>query len=140
MRKKTSGTPQGLFTYAVKGERGGNNSTSYRSWIPPKYRAPCILDILARQVSPLPVFPVTTLPPREMKTPAPRQSHLKTWVKQTKGWVLHLSLPPHVEIEGKQTQQTAVGPMASSDFSGEAAKEGGKGLASQVSAHVRDVM
>lgn len=41
MQKKTSGTPQGLFTYAVIGERGGNNTTSYRSWIPPEYQAPC---------------------------------------------------------------------------------------------------
>lgn len=47
---------------------------------------------------------------------------------------------PYMEDQGKQTQQTVVGPMAESDCSGEAAKEGGRRPASGVSARLLEVM
>lgn len=132
--------PRGLFIYAVIWKRSGDNTSSYRSWIPPVYQTPCILDIhLAGQVSPLPILQMASLTPRETKTLAPLLHPLKAWefgLFDSEDWALHPSPPPHMEIQGKQTQWTAVGPMASSDFSEEAAKEGRKkevGLRSQSS-------
>lgn len=75
------GAPSALFIYAVIGKWSGNDTGSYRFWIPPVYQALCILVIhLDRQVSPLPILQMSSLRPREIKTLAPLRNNLQTWV------------------------------------------------------------
>lgn len=88
-RKEMSRAPQRLLICAVIGKRSWNNTSVYS-------------------------LRVASLPCREMKTHAPFRSNLKTWEFGLFEWRLgaHPSLPPHMGIQGKRSQQAAVGLVA----------------------------